>query len=206
MAPSTARRFWGAAQLSATTLTTAALATAALTTVPVGVPAWAAGAFHRDLALQGIRFEVHSSGEGSQQQLAITASGGRTPIKPIRQTVNGRVVGAEVADLDSNGLPEIYVYVQGAGSGSYGELVAYTTAKGADLSPIYLQELTGPAAQGYRGHDQFRVVEGCLVRLFPIDKPKDSNAKAIGGERQICYKLKLGEASWMLRPTSVLTF
>ncbi len=197
MATSSIRRFRGAALLSAA---------AALITLPVGMPAWAAGAFHRDLALQGIRFEVHSSGEGSQQQLAITASGARAPIKPIRQTVNGRVVGAEVADLDSNGLPEIYVYVQGAGSGSYGELVAYAVGSSSNLSPIYLQELTGPTAQGYRGHDQFRVVEGCLVRLFPIYQSSDSHAKASGGERQICYKLKAGEASWILRPTSVLKF
>ncbi len=168
--------------------------------------AQAGAAFNQSLSLQGISFQVKSSGEGSQQQLAITTSGGRTPIKPIRQTVNGRVIGAELADLDSNGLPEIYVYVQGAGSGSYGELVAYTVTKGAALSPINLQELTGSTAQGYRGHDQFRVVEGCLVRLFPIYKSGDSNARATGGERQICYKLKLGEASWMLRPTSVLTF
>jgi hypothetical protein len=29
---------------------------------------------------------------------------------------------------------------------------------------------------------------------------------ATGGERQICYKLKQGEAGWILRPTSVLNF
>jgi hypothetical protein len=111
----------------------------------------------------------------------------------------------EVADLDSDGLPEIYVFVQGAGSGSYGEVVAFALMK-YDLSPIYLRELTDPNAQGYRGHDQFEVVEGCLVRRFPIYKPGDTNAKATGGKRQICYKLQQGEASWILRPTSVLKF
>jgi len=50
------------------------------------------------------------------------------------------------------------------------------------------------------------VEEGCLVLRTPIYKPGDSNAKATGGERQICYKLKSGKASWILRPTSVLKF
>lgn len=168
--------------------------------------AWAGAAFHKTLNLQGLTFQVHSSGEGSQQQLTITTSGAKPAIKPIRQTVNGQVVGAEVADLNGNGLPEVYVYVQGAGSGSYGELVAYAVIKGSELSPIYLQELNGAPAQGYQGHDQFQVVEGCLVRRFPIYKAGDSNAKATGGLRQICYKLKAGEASWILRPTSVLKF
>ena len=186
----------------------AVLAIAASTpaTLHAGMTTKTAASFHSSLSLQGIRFQVQSSGEGSQQHLTITTTGARPPIKPIHQTVNGRVVGAEVADLNGNGTPEIYVYVQGAGSGSYGELVAYAVGSGSDLSPIDLQELTGSAAQGYRGHDQFRVVEGCLVRLFPIYKPGDSNAQATGGERQICYKLKAGEASWILRPTSVLTF
>jgi len=171
-----------------------------------GWPALANAAFNQTLKLQGISFQVQSNGEGSQQQLRITTSGARPPIKPIRQTVNGRVVGAKVADLNGNGTPEIYVFVQGAGSGSYGELVAYAVINSSDLSPIDLQELTGSAAQGYRGRDQFEVVEGCLVRRFPIYRPGDTNARATGGERQICYKLFNGEAGWILRPTSVLKF
>jgi len=167
---------------------------------------WAGAAFNKTLELQGITFQVQSSGGGSQQQLTITTAGAKPPIKPIRQTVNGQVVGAEVADLNSNGMPEIYVFVQGAGSGSYGEVVAFAVIKGAELSPITLPELTGANAQGYQGHDQFQVVESCLARRFPIYKPGDSNAKASGGQRQICYKLKSGEAGFILRPTSVLKF
>mgnify|MGYP006982884664 CR=1 FL=1 len=60
--------------------------------------------------------------------------------------------------------------------------------------------------QGFQGHDSFEVVEGCLARRFPIDKAGDTNAKATGGERQICCKLKHGEAGWILRSTSVLNF
>ncbi len=183
---------------------TAAAALLLATAIPA--PAWAGAAFNKTFKLQGISFQVKSSGEGSQQQLTISTTGAKPPIKPIQQTVNGQVMGAEVADLNSNGLPEIYVFVQGAGSGSYGELVAYAVTKGSELSPITLPELTGANAQGYQGHDQFQVVEECLARRFPIYKPGDINAKPSGGLRQICYKLKAGEASWILRPTSVLQF
>lgn len=165
------------------------------------IPTWAAAAFHRTLSLQGYSFQVQATGEGSQQQLTITTRSGKRPIKTITQTVDGQVVGAEVADLNSNNLPEIYIYVQSAGSGSDGELVAYSVINGNELSPIVLQELMGAPAKGYQGHDEFSVVEGCLVRRFPIYKPSDSNAKATGGLRQICYKLHHGEASWILRPS-----
>ncbi len=182
--------------------------TAAALLLATAVPdsAWAGAAFNKTMQLQGTNFQVQSSGEGSQQQLTITTAGAKPTIKPIRQTVNGQVVGAEVADLNNNGLPEIYVYVQGAGSGSYGEVVAYAVIKGSELSPITLPELRGANAEGYQGHDQFRVVEDCLARRFPIYKAGDSNAKASGGQRQICYKLKAGEAGWLLRPTSVVKF
>lgn len=182
-------------------------ATAVLLSASLGGSAWAeAGGYNKTLALQGVTFQVRATGDGSQQRLAIISRSGKRSLKPITETVDGRVVGAEVADLNSNGLPEIYVYVQSAGSGSYGQLVAYSVVNGDQLSPIHLQELTGPPAKGYQGHDEFSVVEGCLVRRFPIYKPGDSNAKATGGLRQICYKLKNGEASWILRPTSVLQF
>jgi hypothetical protein len=169
-------------------------------------PASAQAPFQRTLSLQDVTFAVKSTGQGSQQELAITTKAGKRAIKPIRQTVDGTVVGAEVADLNGNGTPEVFVYVQSAGSGSYGELVAYAVDKGNQLSPIALQELSGALAKGYMGHDEFQVVEGCLTRRFPIYKPGDSNAKPTGGLRQICYKLKNGEATWILRPTSVLKF
>ena len=79
----------------------------------------------------------------AQQQLTITTSGAKPAIKPIRQPVNGQVVGAEVADLNSNGTPEIYVFVEGAGSGSYGELVA--NARSATSSrPVKRAGCCGP--------------------------------------------------------------
>lgn len=162
--------------------------------------------FQRVVELQGVRFTVQASGAGSQQQLTITTTAGQRTLQPIRQLVDGQVLEAEVADLNANGQPEIYVYLQSAGSGSYGELVAYALTNGDALSPIHLQELSGAAAQGYQGHDQFQVVESCLVRRFPIYRAGDSNARATGGLRQICYKLQPGEASWILRPTSVLQF
>ena len=163
--------------------------------------------FRSSLDLQGVNFAIQAKGEGSQQQLSITTRGTARPIAPIKETVDGSVVDAQVADLDGNGQPEIYVFVQGAGSGSYGQLVAYALSNGKSaISPIVLQELSSSLAQGYQGHDRFEVVEGCLVRRFPIYRPGDSNARATGGERQICYKLKHGEASWILRPTSVLKF
>lgn len=54
-------------------------------------------AFSKSFKLHGISFQVQFGGEGSQQQLWITTTGTRSPIKliqPICQGVSGQVVGA----------------------------------------------------------------------------------------------------------------
>jgi hypothetical protein len=156
------------------------------------------------VSLQGITFTVSSVGEGSVRQLSINTSGSRQPIAPIRQEILGRVSGVEVADLDANGLPELYVFVTSAGSGSYGSVVGYAVNRGAtSITPIHMADLSGKAAQGYQGHDSFAVIEQRLARRFPIYKPGDTNARPSGGLRQISYKLVPGEAAWQLKPVQI---
>jgi len=171
----------------------------------VAAPAFASG-FNSRLELQGIRFEVKSRDQGARQQLTITTTGAQRPIPVIQQLVDGSVVGAEVADLNADGQPEIFVFVQERGSASHGNLVAYALNNRLSLTPITLPELSTALAKGYRGHDRFAVVESCLARRFPLHSSTDSSAKSTVVYRQICYKLYAGEAGWILRPASVSTF
>ena len=100
------------------------------------------------------------------------------------------------------------IYVTSAGSGSYGSLVAYSANKKKSLSEIYIPDIHDDkaASKGYMGHDEFRVVENTLVRRFPVYKENDTNSKATGGMRQIQYKLKAGEAGWILRPDKTINY
>jgi hypothetical protein len=157
--------------------------------------------FDKKLSLQGITFQVKCPNEGSINKLTITPSGLEGENKPIVIEVDGSVTGAEVEDLDANGFPEIYVYVTSAGSGSYGSLVAYAANQKKSLTEIFLPDLEEDKvnSKGYMGHNQFAVGEGSLLRRFPIYKTGDSNAKPTGKIRQLQYKLKAGEAGWLLK-------
>jgi hypothetical protein len=126
----------------------------------------------------------------------------------VSQEVDGTATGAEVADLDSDGSPEIYVYVQSGGSGSYGSLAAYSTNKKRSLLPIPLPPVSEnpEASKGYMGHDTFAVVEGRLLQRFPVYKPGDTNASPSGGMRQLHYKLVPGETGWLLKLDRVENF
>ena len=153
------------------------------------------------LELQGIRFRITCPNDSSVNVLTITPSGLEIDNSPIEREVDGSVVGAEIDDLDADGSPEVYVYLQSAGSGAYGSLIAYSANRRKSLSEIYLPPVAGnpEAAQGHMGHDEFAVVEGNLVQRFPIYLPGDTNEEPTGGMRQLQYKLEAGEAGWVLR-------
>ena len=118
----------------------------------------------------------------------------------IATDVDGTVVGAEIADINADGSPEIYIYATSAGSGSYGSLIAYAANQNKSLSEIYLPAVNDndKQAKGYMGHDEFAVGEGALLHRFPIYREGDNNANPTGGMRQIQYKLIQGEAGWVL--------
>lgn len=156
----------------------------------------------------GITFHVTSPNSGSINEVTITPSGLEIDNSPVTVEVDGTVTGAEVADLNNDGSPEIYVYATSAGSGSYGSLVAYATNNRKSMTPIYLPPLTEnpEASEGYMGHDEFAVVESILAQRFPVYAEGDTNANPTGGTRQVQYKLEAGEAGWVLRADKVVEY
>lgn len=164
--------------------------------------------FERTLELLGIRFRVTSPNDSSINKLTIVPFGLEIDNSAITREIDGTVTGAEVADLDADGSPEIYVYVASAGSGSYGSLVAYAANRRKSMSEIYLPPIAEntAAAKGYMGHDEFAVVESTLVQRFPIYRSGDTNAKPTGGMRQLQYRLTPGEAAWVLKLYKVVEY
>ncbi len=166
------------------------------------------GAFDKTLKMDGISFHVNCSNESSLNDVKITPAGLSVDNSPIvKKEVDGTVTGAEIGDLDKDGFPEIYVYINSAGSGSYGSLVAYASDHNRSLSEIYLPPLEDDAgnSKGYLGHDQFAVVNGKLARRFPLYKKNDSNANPTGGMRELLYQLVPGESGLKLKISNSVT-
>ncbi len=168
----------------------------------------ASNGFDKVLKLQGITFHVQATNEGSLNQLTITPSGLEIVNAVIKQEIDGSVTGAEVADINADGSPEIYIYITSAGSGSYGSLVAYSANNKKSLSEIYLPPLEDDKKNsvGYMGHDEFTIIENSLARRFPVYNEDDANCCPKGGTRQLQYKLVQGEATWQLKLVNSTTF
>jgi hypothetical protein len=161
---------------------------------------WGSAPLDSTLALQGIRFRLQSANAGSVNTLTLTPAGLLIDNRPQRGPIDGTVSSAEVADLDHDGSPELYIGITSAGSGSAGELLGFAVNRRKSLSFVAMPalEAAAPEVQGYMGHDRFAVEGDRLVRRFPVYLPGDANAAPSGGSRALFYRLAPGEAGCQL--------
>lgn len=153
--------------------------------------------FYKKLSLQNVSFEISLRGESTIKDLTIKTENISGDMKSIKRQIEGKIVDAEIEDLNSDGFPEILVYVYGAGSGSYGSVVAYSSNEDGSLSEINFSTKLGDLKEGlgYMGHDKFSLIENYLGRQYPIYKKGDTNSNPTGGTRQIVYKLSGDKSS-----------
>ena len=157
--------------------------------------------FNQTFKLHGIEFKVVTQGK----HLLIIPTGLKIDNSPIERDIEGVVAGADIGDINVDGSPEIYVYIKGKDKGS---LIAYSANNKKSLSEIYLPPIpeNPKLTKGYRGHDEFMMVEAIVAQRFPVYKDNDSDAKPTGGWRQLQYKLVQGEAGWQLKIDKTLEY
>jgi hypothetical protein len=153
--------------------------------------------FSKKLAFGKYSFTVISTGDGSIQTLTIQPNGLSIINDPLTDSIDGSVTNAEIGDINADGFPEVLVYTNSAGSGSYGNVIGYSSNNGKSMSSIYMPPITdnNKAAIGYMGHDEFTIGEGRLLRRFPVYHSSEPNSNPSDTIRQIQYKLINGEAS-----------
>lgn len=117
--------------------------------------------------------------------------------KVVHDVIGKSIVNAEIDDLNGDGFAEVLIYLSSHGSGSYGDVIAYSVNNGKSMSQVSynVEGDSDEVKSGYMGHDKFSIVNKVLTREFPIYKDNDSNANPTGGTKIIKYKLVDGEAS-----------
>ena len=153
--------------------------------------------FSKVLNLQDVGFNVSSIEKDGINTLTVFTFGLKEREYNETFKIDGEeVIDAEVEDLNSDGSPELFVYTQSVGSGSYGNVYAFSVNNKKSMSEVYFQPTAENSKinKGYMGHDEFSLVENTLGQRFPIYKEGDTNAEPTGGTRQVSYKLVEGEA------------
>ncbi len=179
----------------AISLRTKAPEAAAASAAPEAKPVSTATPFSYSGELHGISFGVSSPNTAEGNRVTVTPSGLAAVNEAQTIEVDGIVTGADVGDIDTDGSPEIYIYIRTLSDGGPGALVAFSTNNKKSMSQITVPELTAKQAKGYRGGDEFALVENVIARRFRLHK----DGKPTGKMRQLQYKLRPGEASWVLK-------
>ncbi|MFN7674870.1 PliI family lysozyme inhibitor of I-type lysozyme [Flavobacterium sp.] len=160
--------------------------------------------FTKELSLNKISFKISVTGN----QMTITPSGLSIDNNPIIREIEGTVTNAEIGDLNSDTFPEVFIYTNSDGSGSYGKAYGFSVNNGKSVSDISIPNVTDipKLSKGYMGHDDFAIVEGILAQRFPIYNEGDTNSNPTGKTRQIQYKLRDVESSRVLVVDQTIEF
>lgn len=153
--------------------------------------------FSKELIFNVYKFTVTAPDSGRVREVTIKAYRGQLLLTNFRVKVDGAVVGAEVADLDGNRFPELYVYSTSVGSGSFGRVYGwqFLPERKADIIP---KNWLLPAASGYMGHDSLWLEHSIFCRKYPVYQPGDANAEPSGGFKLMRYKLKSAGTGFVL--------
>lgn len=116
--------------------------------------------------MRGIKFKVESPNSETNNKVTVTPSGLSGSNEPVTSAVDGDVYEAEIADLNIDQSPEVYIYVRERGGKKRASLIGYSANSKKSLSEISVPAIdpTSKDAAGLNGEDEFAVVENTLVR------------------------------------------
>jgi hypothetical protein len=124
-------------------------------------------------------------------QLTVRPVGFESEAHPISFYIKGNVTKTQIDDLNNDGFPDLLVYLRSGDHGMYANLFAFISKENKSFIPVPVPDvmLDGKLREGYQGHDEFSLLEGVLMREFPLYKPDDQKDKPTGGRRIIQYQL-----------------
>lgn len=159
--------------------------------------------------LSGKKIKVEESNPQGQSlsTIVITPSGFATNT-PITLETN-KLTKFFLADLNRDSFDELVLITTADGSGSYGDATIYTTAQDQGLITVKIPVIQesdtkkGGLFEGYMGHDTFSMVNGILMREFPLYNATDTNSTPTGGTRKVIYTLEEKDGVYSVAFTKV---
>lgn len=131
----------------------------------------------------GSNLVVTEVGEGSLRNVNIKLiENSKTRVMKLKEV--DPIKEFKVADLNKDGVEEIYIATTSASSGSYGTLYAYSSKT---LKEIKIPEMK--ESKGYMGHDKFIFTDNKILREYPRYNDGDSNNHPTGGDARVEYQL-----------------
>jgi len=111
--------------------------------------------------------------------------------------IKGIVKGAAVDDFNNDGFPDLVIYIYTGKDASMGSVIGVASEKNESIRPMFFPDILDDVKLrvGYKGQDKFQLIEGTLMRSFPLYDTSDSTnvLKPLNIVRNIQYKAIVGE-------------
>lgn len=126
-----------------------------------------------------------------ENQLEVRPIGMDPEVREMNFMMRGRVAKAEIDDLNSDGYPDLVLYVYSDSNAIFGSVYAFISKANKSIAACILPDpmMDGKINEGYKGHDQYSLMEGYLLDKFPIYKAGDDKDNPTGGTRSVLYQL-----------------
>ncbi len=124
-----------------------------------------------------------------ENSMTIKPIGFSSQAREANLLLKGKVASAEVDDLNNDGFPDLIIYVSDKSDRI--NVFSLTSKNNERMELILFPDITNDMqlSKGYRGKDDFKLVEGILFRKFPI-YDLDTNIKIPTNKvRQIMYRV-----------------
>ena len=135
-----------------------------------------------------------------RNSLTIRPIGFKSEAREASLEIKARVLSAEIDDLNNDGFPEVVIFIlEPKGNKS---LFCISSKENERMEPIFFPDITDDMrlSKGYRGQDEFKLVEGVLFRKFPIFESDTAIKQPTSKVRQILYRVIPGEqGSWKFK-------
>ena len=116
--------------------------------------------------------------------------GFKSEARDVSLELKGRVLGAD-------GFPDLVVYIYDKDNTA--NIFSLSSKNNEGVEPIYFPDIFNDMqlCKGYRGKDEFKLVEGVLFRKFPIYDTDTAIKVPTNKVRQIMYRVVAGEKEYL---------
>jgi len=131
--------------------------------------------------------------EKSQNILSIKPIGFKNESREVAVEIKAKVTSAEIDDLNQDGFPDLIIYLMEPTGKT--NLFCVSSRENETMQPIYFPDITNDSqlSKGYRGNDDYKLVEGILFRKFPIYDADTTIKVPTKRARQIMYRVVVGD-------------
>lgn len=143
-------------------------------------------------------YRVYSNNKSAQKNsVTISVIGfASTAQRDASFEIKGILKSAAVDDFNNDGFPDLLLYIFTGKDGSFGTVVGVASEKNESIRPVYFPDILDDAKlrTGYKGKDDYMLIEGTIMRSFPVyDVSDTSNIRLSGAIRHIQYRMITAE-------------